>query len=267
MSYGTRETSVHEGEPIECVAFSRGAQQWLITSADRQVILPSAGTFEPDSIVTGGQDLREEDQKGGVEIELPRTSPIVEPYIPYFPTETTWVRIYRAHRGEESSAICTFFGSIDSVSFRGSIARVQCASLFGRLTRRVPGLAYTVQCNRALYGPGCGVDPESFREQIRIQSIDGSRVTSMAFALRPAGWFTGGWLERSSGERRFIVNHTGDTVELMSPFAALTTSESVYAYAGCDLTRATCIERFANAANFLGFEWIPWRDPHTKRVG
>jgi uncharacterized phage protein (TIGR02218 family) len=268
MAYEALETSVHEGQPIECFHFTRGGQEWFLTSADVEVVLPEIGTFEPEAVLAGGQELREEDDKGGIEIQLPRTSPIVEPYIPFYPSDRTWLRIYRGHRGDEASAICVFFGSIDSVALReGSIARVQCASLLGGLVRRVPGLAYTVQCNRALYGPGCDVDPDDYRDSVAVMTVSGSTLTAPAFNDREDGWYTGGWIERSSGERRFVVSHVGPTVQLMSPFQGLASYEVVSAYAGCNLTRAMCIARFNNAANFLGFEWVPWRDPHKKRVG
>jgi len=268
MSYEEREISVYDGKPVECFHFWRGGTDWFLTSADREIVLPEIGTFEPEAMLAGGQELREEDDNGAVEIQLPRTSAIVAEYIPYLPTGKTWLRIYRAHRDDLTSPICVFFGSVASVAFRdGSIAHIQCASLLGSLGRRVPALAYTVQCNRPLYGPGCGVNAADFRTSIVVLSVSGSTVVSNGFAQRfEDGWFTAGWLERSDGDRRFIVHHAGNTVQLMSPFPDLAPGETVSAYAGCDLTRATCISRFENAANFLGFEWIPTRDPHRQRI-
>lgn len=268
MSYQDLEESVYGGKPIDCFHFRRGTTDWFITSGDRALELPGIGVFEPAAIRAGGLELRDEDDSGSIEIELPRTSPIVAAYIPYLPAEKTWLRVYQVHRGAEDDPICTFIGSIASVAFRGaSIAHLQCLSLLGNLSRRVPTLAYTVQCNRPLYGPGCGVDPESFRDSVAVDDVDGATVTSSQFALHADGWFAAGWLQRTNGERRFIVSHTGSAVVLMSPFPDLAVGETVSAYAGCDLTRETCIERFGNAANFFGFEWIPTRDPHKQRIG
>jgi uncharacterized phage protein (TIGR02218 family) len=272
MSYDERETSVAGGKPVECFYLSRGDLEWLMTSADRAVVLPGIGICEPGDIVAGGQDLREEDQNGSVELQLPRTSPIVEPYISFPPAEKTLVRIYRAHRGEENDTSCIFVGWIAGVTFAdGSIAIVNCTSILAGAGQRIPGLAYTAQCNHALYGPGCDVIAANFRDSITVESIvfSGGRatLTSPQFALREDGWFTAGWLERATGERRMIVDHVGDTVQLMNRFSELDSCEVLSAYAGCDLTRAMCIARFNNVLNFLGFEWIPCRNPHTKRVG
>ena len=268
MSYEEREISVHSGDPVECYLLIRGSQEWRLTSADRPIVLSGLGVYEPGDVRASGQDLREEDQNGGVEIQVPRTSPIIAPYISSPPAEKTWVRIFRAHRGEEEDAVCIFVGWISGVTAAGgSIATVQCASLLGGMGRRIPGLAYAAQCSRALYGPGCDVVAADFRDSITVTGISGSTVTSPQFALRANGWFTAGWLERSNGDRRMIVAHTGDAVQLMSPFVGLATSEALSAYAGCDLTRAACVARFDNAANFLGFEYIPMLDPHRQRIG
>lgn len=268
MTYDTRETSVHDGEPVECYLFNRGSASWLLTSADRQIVLPAFGTFEPEAVLAQGQEHRQEDHQGGTSLDLPRTSPIVTAYIQLQPAAKTWLRIYRAHRGDETSPSCVFNGWVDVVSFGrdASVARLQCVSLLSYLRRRVPSIAYTVQCNRAVYAPGCDVDQELFRDECSITAVDGAILTSPGFALRPAGYFQAGWIERESGERRFIVAHVDDTVELMNSFADLAPPETVSAFAGCDLTRTTCIGRFDNIERFLGFEWIPWRDPHRQRI-
>jgi len=268
MSYEARETSVHAGEPIECYLFTRGSTSWLLTSADRQVVLPAFGTFEPEAVLAGGQEHREEDDQGGTTIELPRTSPIVADYIPLHPPVKTWIKIYRAHRGDETSPSCVFNGWVDVVSFSrdASVARLQCVSLFSFLRRRAPSTAYTVQCNHVLYGVGCGLDSEDYRDECSITAVDGATLTSPGFALRPDGYFKAGWIERENSQRRFVVDHVGNEVVLMTAFADLAPPETVSAFAGCDLTRAVCISRFDNVSHFLGFEWIPYRDPHRQRI-
>lgn len=266
MGYEERETSVYEGDPVECYQFTRGPDEWLFTSADSPVTLPVIGTFTPAAVVAGGIELREEDSKGGVEIQLPRTSPVTAPFVSAPPVEKTWVRVYRAHRGAEDDHVCIFLGWIDGAPIQGSVAVAKCVSILSAFKRRVPGLAATVKCNHALYGAGCGVNREDFRVSVTVIGVSGAFVMSDDFGTREDGWFQGGYLERSNGDRRFIVYHVGGTVQLMSPFPDLATSEVVSAYAGCDLTREVCLARFNNVANFLGFEHMPLRDPHTQRV-
>ncbi len=268
MSFEDRETSVHGGAPVECVRFWRGSTEWLLTSADREITLAGIGTFSPAAIVVSAIEADEQDDDRGVEIKVPRTHELVAAFIPFHPPERVWLKIYRVHRDAEADPVCEHFGWCDGVTFEqgGSIAVLRCVSLFAGLSMRIPNYGFTIQCNHALYGPRCGLSKEDFRADARIQEVEGSEITSMAFALYPDGRYNGGWLERANGERRFIVGHQGDSVTLMSPFSGLQAGETVSAYLGCDLTRASCIERFSNSENFFGFEWIPWRDPHTKRV-
>lgn len=269
MSFEEYETSVYGGAPVECCRFWRGSDEWLMTSADREITLPGIGTFSPAAILVGGIEFEEQDDDRGIDIRIPRTHPMVAAFIPFHPPDRTWLKIYRAHRGAEDDPVCEYFGWCDGVTFEqgGSLAVLKCVSLFAGLSMRILNYAFTIQCNHALYGPRCGVSAATYSLSARIQAIDGSEITSMAFALQPPGWFNGGSIERSSGERRFIVGHESDRVTLMSPFHDLQVGETVTAYLGCDLTRANCLERFGNTDNFFGFEWVPWRDPHTKRVG
>jgi len=267
MSFEDRETSCCAGAPVECARFWRGASEWLITSADREITLPGIGTFVPAAIVIGGVEADEQDDDRGIDVKLPRTHAIVGDYIAFHPAERTWVKLYRVHRGAEDDPVCEFFGWVDGVTFeRGSVASLKCVSLFGGMSTSTPNYLFSVQCNHQLYGPRCGVSASAYAAEARLQAVDGTALTSMAFALYPDGWYNGGWIERSNSDRRFIVAHTSNTVTVMSPFNGLEAGETVTAYLGCDLTRASCIERFSNSANFFGFEWMPWRDPHKQRV-
>lgn len=266
MGFEDREKSVYSGEPVECFHFSRGTLQWYLTSADRPVVLPGIGTFTPAELRASGQDFREEDHKAKIQVELPRNSEIVTPYIAAPPSLRTWLRVYRAHRGDEADPVCWFFGWIDQAPVRGSVAVCQCPSIMSAFSKRLPGLAYTVKCNRALYSPECGVSAAAFRESVTVAGLSGANVTSPQFALHADGYFTAGYLERENGDRRFIVGHTGDTVQLMSPFTGLAAAEVVSALPGCDLTHTACMEKFANANSFWGFEFMPLRNPHTQQV-
>jgi hypothetical protein len=55
-------------------------------------------------------------------------------------------------------------------------------------------------------------------------------VVSGGFALRPDQWYRGGRLETASGETRFVVDHQGNTVTLISPLPGLRSLDEVRAY-------------------------------------
>lgn len=265
MSYDSRESSGAGGEPFECYRFAQGARLWLFTSADREMVIP-AGTFQPEVISRGEQDHSQEEIAGDLEIHLARTNPVVARFIPFIPSSATNVTVYRGHRGEEANAQPIFIGTARQARFEGSEAILVCAPISQAFVRAFPSLLYQTTCPWALYGTGCGVDKSAFRDDILVTTVSGFDVVSNDFLLHPTGWYTNGWLERADGERRFIVDHVGDTVTLMSPFQDLLSLETLGAFAGCDRTEATCAAKFANLDRHLGFARIPKRNPHTGRI-
>jgi len=264
MTYESQETSQFSGEPVECYRFTVGGESWFYTSADREIVLPT-GTFIPEVISHNEQELSQEDGSGSIDILVTRTNPIAALYIPFVPTSAPYISIYRAHRGSEEDPRVSFVGKITDVRFKGSEAILTCSPISQSTDRRFPALTYQTQCNWALYSTPCGIDKSAYRDEILITEIDGNDLVSNDFSLRPDGWFTAGWMERSNGDVRFVVAHTGDRVTLMNPFTDLASLETVGAYAGCDRTETACDTKFSNLVRHLGFSRIPSRNPHEGR--
>ena len=266
MTFDSREKSRYSGAPVECFRFAHGQSVWLFTSADREVVLP-AGTFTPAVVQRSELDHSQEDGAGSVEVRIPLDLPLVSAFIGFVPATPVSVTIYRAHRTEESDYKATFVGTVASVVFEGSEAVLTCSPISGTFRRRVPGQTFQSQCNHPLYGPGCGLDRNSFRDVCTVGSVSGSTVTSTDFGARANGYFTNGWLEDpATGEVRWIVDHVGSTVTLMNPFPALAGGQTVNAFAGCDRTEATCAAKFNNLVNHLGFPRVPGRNPHDGSI-
>ncbi|OGS01547.1 MAG: hypothetical protein A2V88_02670 [Elusimicrobia bacterium RBG_16_66_12] len=99
-----------------------------------------------------------------------------------------------------------------------------------------------------------------------VATVSGVEVRSATFAAQPSGWYLNGWMEDVVGEKRFIVGHLGDTITLMNPYPALAPGDTVVVVAGCDRTEATCVAKFNNFGNYLGFPRLPTRNPFTGPV-
>lgn len=266
MSYDSRETSARAGDPFECYHFHQGASAWLYTSADTTISIP-AGMFVPATVSRGQQEHSREAESGNVEVRLGRTDPVAALFIPYIPATPLLLTIWRGHRDDEALSIAIFIGRVTGCRFAGAEAILRCESNVARLRAPAPAVPFQLTCPWDLYGPGCGVSKTSFQDTCVVGAVSGSVVSSTDFGARADGWYTTGWLERSNGERRFIVNHVGNDVTLMSPFAGLATSESISAFAGCDRLRGTCDTKFSNLSRFGGFPWTPIRNPHDGRIG
>ncbi len=265
MTYDAREKSRYLGQPIEGYRFAQGSNLWFYTSADRAITLP-AGVFAPEAITRSELDFSQEDTGETIELTLPRANPVPALFIGDLPSTPVWVTIYRAHRGEESLAVTIFSGKVVRARFEESEAVLTGASLTAMLARTVPILAMQTACNHVLYSTACGADPGACRDLVSVTSVSGATVISNGFALRPNQWYRGGRLETASGETRFIVNHVGSTVTLISPLPGLSSLDQVRAFWGCDHLEATCRTKFNNLVNHLGWSRLPGRNPFTGRI-
>jgi len=264
MTFDSREKSTYQGQPVECFRFSQGSTLWLWTSADKSITLP-VGTFAPEVIKCG--ELDEERDDATLEVTVARDNPVAQLFIQSLPVSPVGLTVYKAHRGEESDYKTRLVGGrVTSLRFEGAEAVLTCAPLSGALRRRLPLIQFQSLCPWPLYGPGCTVSKAAFKDSILLTSVSTVTLVSSNFASRPDGWFNNGWVEGTNGATMFIVNHVGNTVTLMAPLAGLASGQTVFAYAGCDRTEATCNGKFNNLVNHLGFARIPVRNPYEGSI-
>ncbi len=144
----------------------------------------------------------------------------------------------------------------------------------------VRGLAHILNqpVGRA-FGYSCDADLGDARCTVNLAAITGTGTIAAASGNRrfmvsglesfADGWFTGGKLTFTSGAnsgrameiKRHGVSSLGVSVELwqaMSDDVAVADAFSVTA--GCDKQFSTCKAKFANAANFRGFPYMPGND-------
>jgi hypothetical protein len=81
-----------------------------------------------------------------------------------------------------------------------------------------------------------------------------------------SGWFKAGVAMMPNGEMRFVIDHTGDTIVLQTPMRGLVNGGPLTLFAGDDLTRATCKAKFDNYDRWMGWGWIPSKNPFTDNV-
>jgi len=265
MTYAEREVHRYGGQPVEGFRFVQGSNSWLFTSADREITLP-IGTFSPTTIKRTAMEHTDEDSGEKMEFTVPADNPVALMFIGAVPSSPVWVTAYRAHRDLETDTVTTFTGKITRARFKGSEATLVGTSTGAMMQRNCPNLMMQTPCNHVLFSAECGADPTSCRESVTIATVDGVEVTSSDFALAPDQWFRGGRLMKSDGETRFIGDHQGDTVILISALPGLETSDVVYAYWGCDHLEVTCGVKFSNLDNHLGWSRLPGRNPFTTRI-
>lgn len=257
MSMVERENSVRRGEPWEVYKFEAAGEAWRVASGERPRVYLGE-VYEPLAIHRTAMSQTLELGSGAITITLPREHAIAQQFVEYLPAAPVLLTIVRGHEGESEIVAFTGF-EVKSAKF-GDACELEVAPRQERLKRRIPGPEYQRRCNFHLFGAGCNVDKELFREPATLTFVSGVTVRAAEFATLGSGWLDSGYLEKGN-ERRMILRHIGDTVELITTMASLEAGDQVDVFAGCLRTAAVCNAKFSNLVNFLGFEFIPRKNP------
>lgn len=272
QNFGYTAYEVAQGDglvaiPVECYKFVHGATTYRYTSADRSVTLAQldSGTYSPVALDRDAIDFSEEDVGQTLAVRLPASNAVAQLFATYNPISPVALTVYRKHRTDPEEIII-FVGKVVNAGFDGPQVTLTCAPVSDSFRRVTPSIVYQSQCNWNLYGTGCGVNKNSFKDSGIVAAVAGATVQAAVLGTRPAGWYNNGWLELASGDRRFVIDHSGSTVTLQSPFPGLAVGTAFDAYAGCDRSETTCTGKFNNLVNHLGFPRIPTRNPYEGSI-
>lgn len=132
----------------------------------------------------------------------------------------------------------------------------------------VRGRVFTHHCDADLGDGRCGFDLEGASVDVTVVAVDGALVTVSGLEEASAGDFSDGVARVTSGVasglRASIAVHVVDgalvKLRLRTSYLPLAVGDGVRVSPGCDKRFATCADRFANAANFRGFPFLPGND-------
>ena len=265
MTLDAREKSRSAANPIECYRFESGTAIWRFTSGDLRLNLDEGAggiqTYLPEIIARGELAFTQEETAGAIDVTLPRWNPVAQLFIPFTSPTPVKLTLFRIHP-DDGESIVAFVGRVVRAEFSGSDAKLNCVPRAVELRRAIPRIACQRSCNWALYSPGCGLDPNSFKDTGTVATISGFDLTATVFGSRADGYFTAGYLELADGTRRYITDHVGMRVTLQAPIIGLAVGAAFSAFPGCDLTETTCSSKFSNLVNHLGFQREPTKNPY-----
>lgn len=259
MSYDALELSPRGGSPVDLYKFASGSRAWYLTSADEKITYLS-DTYTPEAISRGAIKEDSEAAAGSVSVTLPRTHPIAQLFIGYVPEPAMTLLLLSKHR-TDPGVYELFRGEISSARLEGARIELLGVPDLAADDQPIPRNTCQAQCNWALYSNQCGISKAAFVVSGPVNLIAADTLQVTAFGAKPSGWLNNGWVERANGERRWILDHVGPTITLMSRFLDLAVGEVVTAYAGCDRTESVCDSKFGNHLRFLGFPRVPVKNP------
>lgn len=266
-------------DPIEFYEFIYGSKTWRFTDSDGSYVHPVSGAvYSPEAISRGDFNQSEEDNSMSVEVIVDTLNPVADFFrTPFLPANQIWLTITRGHIG--SIDVATLFrGKVGQCVFDGTTARLSCIPTKNAIVKKVPIQLVQRLCTNTLYDGRCKANPNAFVFVGTVQSFVGLfAIVSGPAASQPAGYFSGGFIEKSDGTApATILKHL---IQLGVPPAPSSASlkllynpgyvagDAVKVYAGCDRRLPTCIQKFNNASHFQGFPFIPIIDPFKDKVG
>ena len=268
MSYDAKEKSQYGGSPVELYKFQIGSTLSYFTSADKDQTYAS-NTYLHDVITRSEIDASDEDQQGMLEVTVPRTNAIADVFVPNMPIYPVQLTIYRFHRGD-AEVLQLWMGEVSGVSFSGSTVKLSCQPVGNVLRRQIPSTTYGAQCNWSLYSSQCGITASAYSDTGNVATVAGA-VLTVTMGDHPSGYFNNGFVLSAWGERTWILSHTrlsssSAQLTLMVPFSAIYAGAAVTVYAGCDRTTTDCKNKFNNLVKFLGFPYLPTKNPFVTGV-
>jgi uncharacterized phage protein (TIGR02218 family) len=271
MSYAIRESSVYDGRPYELYLWQTQTQTWRQTSADEPITYLGA-TYQPDIISRTNTSQNAEVKGGHITVTLSKDHPVAQLFVAFIPTSPLSLVIYRGHRDEGEAGVVTHFtGRVLAARFTTTdTCELDCAPDTDVLRRPIASACFQRPCNRILFDPGCGVSSAVWGVTGTVVAVadDGVTVTITECASQPDGWFTTGSLEKGV-EARMVTRHVGSGLTLINPMNGLRAGDPVTVYAGCDRTYGGengCTTKFDNGVHFMGWEWIPGKNPFSSGV-
>lgn len=263
MTYDSLETSAEGSRPVEIFKVTAGATLYHYTSAqDDQIVGPTTYTavagLERTATVEG-PEKREND----FQIQLPTENALAQIFVGVMPGIRVRLQVSRFQRDDTPTpeVVQIFDGYILSASFKdqGKLAVLTARPEIASRGKQIPNRTYQSTCNLVLYQ--CGVDDTdpAFRASalnVASQVGDVLTVSSGLSGTYADGWMQGGFVQDiAASDYRLILEHTGNTLTLLTPFS--TTPSTVNVFAGCAHTIDVCKSKFDNVVNFGGHAFVP----------
>ncbi len=267
MSFDDLEKSVESSRPVELYTFVHQSQVFRYTTDSADITILGATYFHQPGLSRSVIEDTGSVNKSSLTITAPDDFAVAALFEVYPPSAVVQLILERTQRADPTDKKKFWLGRVLNVSWKTGASILTCESMFTRLKQ--PGLRriYSKNCPHLLYGNECKADPEAFKSIVNVDAIldGGFKIQSSTFASKPDGYFKGGkvrWFDDDGiNFFRGVVEHVGDVITMTHPMQTLTVGQALEAFAGCDRTKPTCVDKFSNLVHYGGYPYIPAQNP------
>ena len=264
--YTDRETSGHDGEPIECYEFVGSYKTYRYTSGDLAVTV-NGNVFEPALLKRTNVKVGTHSEDNiDLNIEMPVSLAMAKDNAFQLTPPRLRLTVYRVHRGTNYATDFSIYwiGNTYKWDVDGESCTVNIPSVFSAaLAGNVPSIFYQAPCNHVLFDSGCKISRAANKVTTTVTGITGSVVQVATIGAFVSGDFIGGEVaDIAHNDRKMIVLHAGNVLTVNYPFSTLQIGATVEVTRGCDHAfEGHCKTRYANQINFGGFPFVPSINP------
>lgn len=267
MSYDIIARSVDDARPFELYQITYSGQQWYYTSGDRPITY--SGVLHIP-IVCDHEDIEPSTDvfANGLPVRFERSAPFAEIFRIAPPSEKVGMRILATNYLVDNEFVVIWQGRIVNVEWTEGWVKLTTESIYSSLQQAGLRRRYSRTCPHVLYGNGCGLSREIYRERSTTQGVNGVFVSVQAAVGKPDNHYAGGfvtWTNSLHGnvEKRMVRQSVGATgvLTLAGVALALSGGQAIDMYPGCDHQITTCANKFNNTLNYGGQPYIPTKNP------
>jgi uncharacterized phage protein (TIGR02218 family) len=266
------------------IAFPGATQTWRFTGHERD--LTDGNAYTAAQMEHG--NIRETVTLERIETTVKSRNFAGHPLALFIPFRLEWPLMLEIVECDVSGSNATnkrvlFYGEVTRVKGRGPFLEATAKSMGPMMDRTVHKRMAAPHCPYVVFDdPDCTLVADDWKWQGTVVSYDATtraltlsgvaRVTGPAVTLTD-NYFAGGFCYFGSGtaaQYRMISSNTvpGNVVlKISTPLAvAPGVGATVTMHPGCDGLYTTCVNKFANKANFGGFPFMPIGNPSLVRV-
>jgi uncharacterized phage protein (TIGR02218 family) len=265
VTYLAVDNTEQQGRPVELYELSIGSEVFRYTSAEDEISALSV-TFSPVAIQRDSFESSAEQGSASIQFRLPADDAFVARYKTTLPSFVATVVIYKLHRGD-GEVVLHFAGEVQTIDFERDMTQARVTALRDSQRVATPLLRYEFGpgCNNSLGDDVCQValGNSTYTLSSLVTADNGVTLEISGAASYGDGWFTAGELRiTATGERRMVIDHEGDIVRVMAPFAANRQGLACELVAGCDRSPTACTQKFNNYPRYLGNPFSPTKNPY-----
>lgn len=249
---------------VELIDIARGAAHWRYACGNR-VITYNGVPYQPAAIQRGSISESADLTRNTLDLTMPQGLDVLDQFRGVAPSLPLSVLVLRQKISDGSTSII-WGGTVGGVTWETHDVKMHCLPPMASMQALALRRNWQVACPHVLYGAGdgmCNASRTAVQATTTITAVAGNVIHAAAFAAQADGWWAGGYISWQTGETsevRFITDHTGDAVTLLTP-ALMGVGTVVTAFPGCDHQLSTCDSKFHNAVNYGGQPWIPVKNP------